>query len=129
MEDDKMNNQNIKGEESKKIFTTSETILLVIFSLIIGISIGFLFNKGKIITQSTINKDEHLNEFVKNLFVENIKQLEVDIVVESRIIYSSIDIKTDMEKDKDASDDIDPIAGLDDEDTVIPSFLRRRSNF
>ncbi|MBE6139471.1 MAG: S41 family peptidase [Firmicutes bacterium] len=66
MEDDKMNNQNIKGEESKKIFTTSETILLVIFSLIIGISIGFLFNKGKIITQSTINKDEHLNEFVKN---------------------------------------------------------------
>jgi len=61
-----MNNQNIKGEESKKIFTTSETILLVIFSLIIGISIGFLFNKGKIITQSTINKDEHLNEFVKN---------------------------------------------------------------
>ena len=45
------------------------------------------------------------------------------------IIVTVIATGFDMEKDKDASDDVDPIAGLDDEDTVIPSFLRRRSNF
>ncbi len=41
-------------------------------------------------------------------------------------------IATGFEKDKEKtkdSDELGPIAGLDDDDTVIPAFLRKRNNF
>ena len=46
------------------------------------------------------------------------------------LIVTVIATGFDNEKEKGKEDDdLDPIAGLDDEDTVIPSFLRRRSNY
>jgi len=65
MVDDKMNDS-LNNNQSKKVFSTLETILLVIMSLIIGLSIGVLFNNGKIISKNINTKDEHLNEFIKN---------------------------------------------------------------
>jgi len=65
MVDDKMND-NINDKQVKKIFSTTETILLVIMSLLIGLSIGSLFSKNKIITKSTNTNDKYLNEFIKN---------------------------------------------------------------
>ena len=61
MVDDSMN----ENKSNKKIFSTNETILLVVISLIIGLSIGFLFNSQK----KTVNEpivDEYLNEFIDN---------------------------------------------------------------
>ena len=83
MENGKMKseNNNIKGKkecintkkENKKIFSMLETIILVIGTLLIGLTIGSLFGEGKIITQSVVNGDEYLKEFIKNynLFFEN----------------------------------------------------------
>lgn len=60
MVDDKMNKK-----VSKKIFSTSETILLVIVSLVIGLSIGFLFNNKRESINET-KSDKYLNEFISN---------------------------------------------------------------
>ena len=104
-----MDNKNKKIEENKKIFTTSETILLVIFSLVIGISIGFLFNKGKIITKATISQDEHLNEFVKNYnyILENYyKDINKEELINSAIagMMESLDDPYSMYFDDDETD-------------------------
>ena len=45
------------------------------------------------------------------------------------LIVTVIATGFDQEKKEKEVDDINPLAGLDDEDTVIPSFLRRRSNY
>ena len=61
-----MVDDNMKNKQVKKIFSTSETILLVVMSLLIGLLIGILFNKeGKSLKKYTLN-DEYLNEFIKN---------------------------------------------------------------
>lgn len=65
MVDDKMN-ENLNNNQSKKVFSTLETILLVVMALIIGLSIGVLFNNRKITTKNINTKDEYLNEFIKN---------------------------------------------------------------
>ena len=54
------------SDVEKRKFTTSETILLVIMSLIIGLSIGALFSKTNIITKKSILSDENLQEFVES---------------------------------------------------------------
>ena len=64
MVDDNMND-NINSRQCKKIFSTSETVLLVIVALLIGLSIGFLFNNNKKVIEEKYN-DKNLNEFVKN---------------------------------------------------------------
>ena len=65
MVDDKMNEEIINKKTVKKIFSTNETIFLVIISLIIGLSIGFLFNNKSQTTIETVN-DEYLDEFISN---------------------------------------------------------------
>lgn len=64
MVDDNMN-ENLNNKQSKNLFSTSETVVLVIISLVIGLSIGFLFNNSKIITKTKYN-DKNLEEFAKN---------------------------------------------------------------
>ncbi|MBR6690212.1 MAG: S41 family peptidase [Bacilli bacterium] len=64
MVDDKMND--VDNKQSKKVFSTLETVLLVIMSLVIGLSIGILFNNNKVTTKNTKTNDKYLNEFIKN---------------------------------------------------------------
>ena len=63
MADDKMNNDEQK--KVSKTFSTSETIILVIISLIVGLSIGFL-NNNKVKKENPTIEDKYLNEFIKN---------------------------------------------------------------
>lgn len=65
MVDDKMND-NKQKRKMRKVFSTKETILLVLMSLLIGVLIGSLFNDGKIIVQENKSADKHLNEFINN---------------------------------------------------------------
>lgn len=65
MVDDNMNNI-ISNKQQKKIFSTSETILLVIMALLIGLSIGRLLNNDKINSNDSVVKDKYINEFIKN---------------------------------------------------------------
>jgi carboxyl-terminal processing protease len=50
----------------KKVFSSSETILLVIVALLVGLSIGFLYNNRKVENDNIKIKDAYLNEFIKN---------------------------------------------------------------
>ena len=54
------------SEPNKRRFTTSETILLVIMSLLIGLAIGGLLSKTNIITKKSVISDKSLQEFVTN---------------------------------------------------------------
>ncbi len=54
------------SDPEKRKFTTSETILLVVMALIIGLSIGGLLSKTNIITKKSVISDENLKEFVEN---------------------------------------------------------------
>ena len=65
MVDDKMNENKIKKQE-KKIFSTAETILLVIMSSLIGLSIGLLFKSNKVVDNGEVVTDSNLKEFIKN---------------------------------------------------------------
>ena len=78
MVDDKMN-ENINKKQEKKIFSTAETILLVIMSSLIGLSIGLLFKPNKVVDNGEIVTDQNLKEFIKNYnyIIDNYYQ-EVD---------------------------------------------------
>ena len=65
MVDDKMN-EYINKKQERKIFSTTETILLVIISSLIGLSIGLLFKQNKIVNSSEVVTDQNLKEFIKN---------------------------------------------------------------
>lgn len=54
------------SDVEKRKFTASETILLVIMSLLVGLSIGSLFSKTNIITKKSILTDENLQELAEN---------------------------------------------------------------
>lgn len=54
------------SDPEKRKFTTSETILLVIMALVIGLSIGALLSKTSIITKKTVMSDKNLQELVEN---------------------------------------------------------------
>ena len=57
--------KNTNNSEKRK-FTTLETVLLVIMSLLIGLAIGALFSKTNIITKKLTISDKHLKEFIQN---------------------------------------------------------------
>lgn len=62
---DNINNKK-ESKQSNKIFSTAETILLVLISWAIGLTIGIIFDNGKIVTSNTLSNDKELNEFIKN---------------------------------------------------------------
>lgn len=63
----------------KRKFTASETILLVIMSLLIGVAIGGLLSKTNIITKKTIVSDENLQELIDNYqYILNNYYQEID---------------------------------------------------
>lgn len=55
-----------KNDPSKNVFSIRETILVGICTLVVGLVIGILLNKTKIITKSTFIDDKYLNEFATN---------------------------------------------------------------
>jgi len=65
MVDDKMN-ESINNKQERKIFSTAETILLVIMSLLIGLSIGLLFRQNNMSSSKETETDKNLKEFIKN---------------------------------------------------------------
>lgn len=65
MVDDKMN-ENINNKQERKIFSTAETILLVIMSSLIGLSIGLLFKQNNMADSKETETDKNLKEFIKN---------------------------------------------------------------
>lgn len=94
------NNTNINSEElkneqtvqnkdnNKKTFTTSEVILLVIMSLLIGLSASLLLSKTSVITKNQIIDDAYLKEFVDNYeYIVNNYYEEVD---KSKLIDKAI---------------------------------------
>lgn len=85
-----MENNNKKSDiqKEKKNFTTSEVILLVIMSLLIGLSISLLLNKTSVITKDKIIDDKYLQEFVENYeYIVNNYYEEVD---KSKLIDNAI---------------------------------------
>ena len=58
-----MNNE-INKKQIKKIFSSSETILLVILSLLVGLSIGILLKEES--NKKITVENKHLQEFIKN---------------------------------------------------------------
>ena len=55
-----------KNKPEKNVFSTRETVLVGVTTLLIGLVIGILLNKTKIITKSSAFEDKYLNEFAKN---------------------------------------------------------------
>ena len=53
-------------ENTKKAFTTRETILLVILGLIIGLSFGLLFKNKSNTVQADETDNKYIKEFIKN---------------------------------------------------------------
>jgi len=68
-----------KKNKPKKMFSTSETILLVFISLLIGLSIGGLLKNTNVISKSNILNDKNLQEFIENYeYILNNYYEEVD---------------------------------------------------
>ena len=57
-----------KNSPEKNVFSTRETILVSAMTLLVGLIIGILLNKTKIITKSSFSEDKYLNEFAKNYY-------------------------------------------------------------
>lgn len=55
-----------KNDPSKNVFSTREMILVGVTTLLVGLVIGILLNKTRIITKSAFIEDEYLNEFATN---------------------------------------------------------------
>lgn len=83
----KINRKNKKGE-NKKIFSMAETIILVLGTLLIGLTIGNLFGNGKVITQVSLSGDKYLTNFIENYnFILDNYYEEVD---KEKLINSAI---------------------------------------
>ena len=54
------------SDPNKRKFTTSETILLVVMSLLIGLCIGGLLSKTNVITKTSVIKNKNLQELIQN---------------------------------------------------------------
>lgn len=76
------------SDPQKRKFTTSETILLVVMSLVIGLSIGRLLGKTNIITKKSIISNEHVQELVNNY--EYILNNYYDDINERDLVNSAI---------------------------------------
>ena len=57
-----------KNKPEKNVFSTRETILVSLMTLMVGLIIGVLLNKTKIITKSSFVEDKYINEFAKNYY-------------------------------------------------------------
>ena len=57
-----------KNKPEKNVFSTRETILVSLMTLMVGLIIGVLLNKTKIITKSSFIEDKYINEFAKNYY-------------------------------------------------------------
>lgn len=55
-----------KNDPSKNVFSARETILVSLSTLIVGLVVGVLLNKTKIITKSAFIQDKYLSEFAQN---------------------------------------------------------------
>ena len=67
------------SDPDKRKFTASETILLVIMTLVIGVLLGSLLGKTNIVTKKTVLTDENLIEFVENYnYILNNYYKEID---------------------------------------------------
>ena len=65
-ENEMKNTKKIKKSKHKSNFTLSEMIVLVIMTLLIGITLGDLLNKSNLVSDSNKTNDKYLNEFIKN---------------------------------------------------------------
>ena len=97
------------SDPEKRKFTTSETVLLVVMALVIGLSIGGLFSKTNIITKRSVLSDENLKEFVDNYnYILNNYYEEVDkrTLINSAIngMMESLDDPYSMYFDKNESE-------------------------
>lgn len=77
------------SEPNKRKFTTSETILLVVMSLLIGLAIGGLLSKTNIITKKSVISDKNIQEFVTNY--EYILNNYYEKLDERELVNSAID--------------------------------------
>ena len=66
MVDDYMNENLLQENKNKKNFTTSEAIILVIVSLLVGLSIGLLYTKKTVTHSVDYSEDKYLDEFITN---------------------------------------------------------------
>ncbi len=82
-----MNNEQ-KLNERKNVFSTRETILLVILSLIIGISMGMLLKRNSINIEDYKTDNKYLNEFIDNYeYIVNSYYKDID---EEKLVSSAI---------------------------------------
>ena len=67
------------SDPDKRKLTASETILLVVMTLVIGLLLGSILGKTNIVTKKTILTDENLIEFVENYnYILNNYYKEID---------------------------------------------------
>ena len=55
-----------KNDPSKNVFSVRETILVSLSTLIVGLVVGVLLNKTKIITKNAFIQDKYLEQFAQN---------------------------------------------------------------
>lgn len=55
-----------KNDSSKNVFSVRETILVSLSTLIVGLVVGALLNKTKIITKNAFIQDKYLGQFAQN---------------------------------------------------------------
>lgn len=55
-----------KNDPSKNVFSVRETILVSLSTLIVGLVVGVLLNKTKIITKNAFIQDKYLGQFAQN---------------------------------------------------------------
>ena len=75
-------------KKNKNVFSTLETVILVIVSLAVGMSSGLIFGNKTLIRNNYLTNDKYLNEFIKNYdYVINNYYEDVD---REKIINSAI---------------------------------------
>ena len=76
--DVKMKRQKTK-KQKRTVFSTSEVIILVIITLLIGLTIGRLLNGSRIASKFIKSNDKYINTFVKNYeYIVNNYYKEID---------------------------------------------------
>ena len=82
------NDTNKSKKINSKVFSSKETILLVLIALIIGLSIGTLFKNGNPIKNINRVNNKYINKFIDNYeFITNNYYEEVD---QEKLINSAI---------------------------------------
>ena len=85
------------SDPEKRKFTTSETILLVIMALAIGVLTGGLFSKTNVVTKKTVISNENILELVSNYeYILNNYYKEID---EKKLVNSAISGMMDFLED------------------------------